>query len=119
MFGDNPLTFRIELRRAHPPNGLAFRPDFENVGGALRLGAAPHRWTDNPDRRGATGIFRVHHAGTVLKITAFGSVYEDERRRYGAAAFARHVFAPKATPVVRASEFLHKRPEKGVTLRVQ
>jgi len=57
---------------------------------------------------------------TVLKITAFGSVYEeDERRRYGAAAFARHVFALKATPVVCASEFLHKRPEKGVTLRVQ
>ena len=29
------------------------------------------------------------------------------------------MFALKATSVVRASEFLHKRPEKGVTLRVQ
>ena len=119
MFGDNPLTYRIELRRAHPPHGLAFRPDFENVGGALRLGPASHRGTDNPDRRGATGILRVHHAGTVLKITAFGSVNEDGRRRYGAAAFARHVFVLKALPVARASECLHKPPEKGVTLHVQ
>jgi len=42
MFGDNPVTYRIELRWAHPPHGLAFRPDFENVGGALRLGPASH-----------------------------------------------------------------------------
>ena len=34
MFSDNPFTDRIELRRAQPQDGFAFRPDLENVGGA-------------------------------------------------------------------------------------
>jgi hypothetical protein len=118
MFSDNALTDRIELGRARPTDGLAFRPDLENVSGTLGFRAAPHGGTDNPDRRGATGVFRVHHPGTIFKITGVGSIHKDERRRYGAAAFALHVSCLKAKSF-RVSEFLHNRPEEGNTLRVQ
>src|ERR1035437_4567799 len=119
MFSDKPLTDRIELRRAQSADRLAFRPDLENVGGAFRFWTAPHRGTDNPDRRGATGVFRVHQTGAVLKITGFGSTYEDERRRYGAAAFALHVFTLEGAPVNSTRQFLHQGSKKSVTLCVQ
>src|ERR1700683_2745649 len=99
MFSDKTLADRIELRRAHPADGLAFRPDLENVGGALGFRAAPHGRTDNPDRSGATGVFRVHKAGAVHKIPGLGSIDEDKRRRNGTAAFALHVLSLIATPV--------------------
>ena len=119
MPDDEAITDRIELLRAQPPERFACRPDLENVGGALRLGVTSHGRTDNPDRSAAAGVFRVHQAGTLLEIVECGAVYEDERRRNGAASFARHVFALNATQVSRAGEFLHQRPEKSVALGVQ
>jgi hypothetical protein len=56
MGRDDALEERVELVRAHPAQGLAYRPDLQDIGGAFRLGAVSHLRADDPGRHGTAGV---------------------------------------------------------------